>query len=289
MSQSKAAHVFWALCLCVYVCVCGVVCAWLTVPLILWGFPTKGIWANHTAVLCWGGIVLHFLSSVQSLPVPAPQSPSHSSQDDEGFAGAVVGLERGGATGCASGCVFSGWMLEGLGCWEGVLGTAGWGWLTWTESWGRCWATAAGLARMSCGVGRPPVSWTVGVLVAGFVWMSCVMWPDELACMSVASWLAGMVMMVIFSPAFEPVGNTVGRAWMTSLGGALADALATVTGTPVVRMEEEFNVTWPSELVIITGIAWTGLGGKKKTVPVKSATNVSHLYLSKWTSNGENG
>lgn len=50
-------------------------------------------------------------------------------------------------------------------------------------------------------------------------------------------------MMVIFSPAFELVGSMVGRAWMTSLGGALEEALATVTGTPVARMEEEFNVT----------------------------------------------
>lgn len=74
----------------------------------------------------------------QSLPVPAPQSPPQGPQDDEGFAGAVVGLERGGATGRASGCAFSGWVLEGLGCWEGVLGAAAWGWLTWTESWGRC-------------------------------------------------------------------------------------------------------------------------------------------------------
>lgn len=82
-------------------------------------------------------------------------------------------------------------------------------------------------------------------VATGLAWMSCVIWPDGLACMSVASWLAGMVMMVIFSPAFEPVGSMVGRAWMTSLGGALAVVLATVTGTPVevVRMEEEFNVT----------------------------------------------
>lgn len=80
-------------------------------------------------------------------------------------------------------------------------------------------------------------------VATGFAWMSCVIWPDGLACMSVASWLAGMVMMVIFSPALELAGNTVGRACMTSLGGALAEALATVTGTPVVRMEDEFNVT----------------------------------------------
>lgn len=135
----------------------------------------------------------------------------------------------------------------------GVLGRVGW--LTCTESCGSGWATAAGLARMSCGVGRPAVSWTVCVpaldlaaacancVATGLAWMSCVMWPDGLACMSVASWLAGMVMMVIFSPALEPAGSMVGRAWMTSLGGAPADALATVTGTPVVRMEEEFNVT----------------------------------------------
>lgn len=73
--------------------------------------------------------------------------------------------------------------------------------------------------------------------------MSCVIWPDGLACISVASWLAGMVMMVIFSPVLELAGSMVGKAWITSLGGALAEALATVTGTPVVRMEEEFNVT----------------------------------------------
>lgn len=78
MSQSKAAHVFWALCLCVYVCVCGVVCPWLTVPLILWGFPTTGIWANHTAVLCWGGIVLHFLSSVHSHFLYLPHNRPHT-------------------------------------------------------------------------------------------------------------------------------------------------------------------------------------------------------------------
>lgn len=59
--------------------------------------------------------------------------------------------------------------------------------------------------------------------------------------MSVASWLAGMVMIVIFSPALELAGSMVGSVWMTSLGGVLAEALA--TGTPVVRMEEEFNVT----------------------------------------------
>ncbi len=96
-------------------------------------------------------------------------------------------------------------------------------------------------------------------VATGLAWISCVIWPCGLACMSVASWLAGMVMMVIFSPALELVGNTVGRAWMTSLGGALADALATVTGTPVVRMEEEFNVTWPSEFVMTTGMARIGL------------------------------
>lgn len=109
---------------------------------------------------------------------------------------------------------------------------------------------------MSCGVGRPVVSWTVGaaaglvatcanVVATGLAWMSCVIWPDGFPCMRVASWLAGMVMMVIFSPALEPAGSTVGRAWITSLGGATAEAFATVTGVPavVVRKEEEFNVT----------------------------------------------
>ena len=79
----------------------------------------------------------------------------------------------------------------------------------------------------------------------GLVWKSCVSWPCELACMSVASWLAGMVMMVIFSPALEPEGSMLGRVWITSLGGVLPEALANVTGTPVVvvKMDEEFNVT----------------------------------------------
>lgn len=72
-----------------------------------------------------------------------------------------------------------------------------------------------------------------------------------------------MVMMVIFSPPLELVGgSTVGKAWMTSLGGAAAEAFATVTGTPVVRMEEEFSVTWPSELVMTNGMARMGLQDK---------------------------
>lgn len=100
---------------------------------------------------------------------------------------------------------------------------------------------------MSCGADRPAVNWTVDAAEApaGLAWMSCVTWPDVLACMSVASWLAGMVMMVIFSPDLEPVGSMVGRACITNLGGAPTEALATVTGTPVVvvRMGEEFNVT----------------------------------------------
>lgn len=110
---------------------------------------------------------------------------------------------------------------------------------------------------MSCGAVRPVVIWTVDVAGAGLTaawggsgvamglaWMNCVTWPVGLVCMSVASWLAGMVMMVIFSPALEPAGSMVGSAWITSLGGALDEAFATVTGTPaVVRMEEEFNVT----------------------------------------------
>lgn len=75
--------------------------------------------------------------------------------------------------------------------------------------------------------------------------MSCVTWPDGLACMSVASWLAGMVIMVIFSPALEPAGSIVGRAWITNLGGAPPWVLAIVTGTPVVVVSigDEFNVT----------------------------------------------
>lgn len=96
--------------------------------------------------------------------------------------------------------------------------------------------------------------------------MSCVTWPDVLACMSVASWLAGMVIMVIFSPVLEPAGSMVGRAWITSLGETLAEALATVTGTPVVvvRMGDEFNVICPNELVITTGMARMGLQKQHK-------------------------
>ena len=241
------------------------------------------VWANQRGLcpVAVGGVgcVLHFLSSVHSqflYPPPHPPGGPGSFQDDGVSADAAGGLEGGGASGAASDCAASdcaasGWLLEGFGAWMGALGGAGWGWLTWTESCGRCWATAAGLARMSCGVGRPAVRWTVGAVAAGLAaacancvatglaWMSCVMWPDGLPCMSVASWLAGMVMMVIFSPALEPAGSIVGRAWMTSLGGALAEALPIVTGTPVVRMEEEFNVTWPNELVMTSGMALMGL------------------------------
>lgn len=110
--------------------------------------------------------------------------------------------------------------------------------------------------------------------------MSCVMWPDGLPCMSVASWLAGMVMMVIFSPALEPAGSIVGRAWMTSFGGALAEALPIVTGTPVVRMEEEFNVTWPNELVMTSGMARMGLQKEAQkgvvTSPLCTASQLHH-------------
>lgn len=82
--------------------------------------------------------------------------------------------------------------------------------------------------------------------------------------MNVASWLAGIVMIVIFSPVLEPDGSILGRVWMTNFGGALA--LATVTGAPavVVRIAEEFNVTCPRELVMTTGMARMGLLEKEK-------------------------
>ncbi|PWA32484.1 hypothetical protein CCH79_00016655 [Gambusia affinis] len=74
-----------------------------------------------------------------------------------------------------------------------------------------------------------------------------------------------MVMMVIFSPALEPAGSMVGSAWITSLGGALVEAFATVTGTPVVvRMGEEFSVIWPRELVMTSGMARMGLWEKNR-------------------------
>ena len=294
--QSKAAHVseLWRTCGCVHVCVCVCVCVCVstTVPLILYGASAApeseqaSPWASDSlrhrglcSVAVGGvGCVLHFLSSVHSqfLHPPHPPGGPGSFQDEGVSADAAGGLEGGGASVAASDCAASdcaasGWLLEGFGASMEALGGAGWGWLTWTESCGSCWATAAGLARMSCGVGRPAVRWTVGAVAAGLAaacancvatglaWMSCVMWPDGLPCMSVASWLAGMVMMVIFSPALEPAGSIVGRAWMTSLGGALAEALPIVTGTPVVRMEEEFNVTWPNELVMTSGMARMGL------------------------------
>ena len=295
---------------CMFVCVCVCVCFYNSPFNPLWGFSSSrvragvslGIWQSETqrTVLCgsWGSGMCSALPQQCPQSVPAPPHPPGgpgSFQDEGVSADAAGGLEGGGASVAASDCAASdcaasGWLLEGFGASMEALGGAGWGWLTWTESCGSCWATAAGLARMSCGVGRPAVRWTVGAVAAGLAaacancvatglaWMSCVMWPDGLPCMSVASWLAGMVMMVIFSPALEPAGSIVGRAWMTSLGGALAEALPIVTGTPVVRMEEEFNVTWPNELVMTSGMARMGLQEEAQKGGVTSLLCTARLH-----------
>ena len=113
-------------------------------------------------------------------------------------------------------------------------------------------------------MGPTCVRWVPASVLA---WRNCVSWPAELACIRLASWLAGMVMMVIFSPAFAPAaGSTEGIAWITSLGGGPPDEPPMVRGPPavevVVKMGEEFNVTWPSELVMTMGMVRMDLQGK---------------------------